>query len=217
MGPEDPPWYKRAFSTAVDFVNYVGDGISNAVTNTISDFATSSGYQFGQTYSGDGTIEGDFEAEFNNASQALVDALPEVAGELAADATLLVLFEAGGATLQGMKGPAKISSIADDAADAVTTLKPGPFASKSVPARGKAQTFTSGERNQINAIGAESGCHTCGAKVAGTKSGNFVPDHQPVSALVPNGTPQSLYPHCIGCSRSQGGTVSQIKRKNGSK
>ena len=51
-----------------------------------------------------------------------------------------------------------------------------------------------------------------GVKNPGTKSGNFVPDHQPVSALTPDGTPQQLYPHCLSCMRQQGGLVSKILR-----
>ena len=93
------------------------------------------------------------------------------------------------------------------------TLKPGKFADKSLIANGKGRNFTSVERNAINEIGNNTGCHTCGTTTAGTKSGNWVLDHQPVSALIPDGSPQSLYPHCLSCSQSQGGTVSGIVRK----
>lgn len=92
------------------------------------------------------------------------------------------------------------------------TLEPGPFADGSIPARGKGQTFTQAERDKVNDIGYTSGCHTCGTKDPGTKSGNFVPDHQPVSATVPDGTPQNLYPQCIGCSKTQGGEIRQFIR-----
>ncbi|QKJ30792.1 RHS repeat-associated core domain-containing protein [Mucilaginibacter mali] len=103
----------------------------------------------------------------------------------------------------------------DAIADAkVSTLEPGPYAGQSIPARGKAQVFTKEERDAINKIGYDTGCHTCGTKIPGTKSGNFVPDHQPSSALVPDGTSQLLFPQCIGCSRSQGGTISIILKAN---
>ncbi len=92
------------------------------------------------------------------------------------------------------------------------TLEPGPHAGKSIPARSKGRDFTPEERQQVNDIGNDTGCHTCGSKDPKTKSGNFIPDHQPVSALVPDGTEQQLYPHCQSCSNSQGGTVSQMKR-----
>jgi RHS repeat-associated protein len=87
------------------------------------------------------------------------------------------------------------------------TLEPGIFAGESIPARGAARNFTAAERNAINEIGNNTGCHTCGTTQAGTKSGNFVPDHQPPSALAPS---TDLYPQCIDCSRMQGGTVSRI-------
>jgi hypothetical protein len=50
------------------------------------------------------------------------------------------------------------------------------------------------------------GCHTCGTKDPGTKSGNAVVDHQPPSAL---DQPKDFYPHCLDCSRRQGGEVLQ--------
>jgi RHS repeat-associated protein len=92
------------------------------------------------------------------------------------------------------------------------TFQPGPYAGESIPARSTAQTFTSAERAEINRIGQSTGCHTCGTTSAGTKSGNFVPDHQPPSALAPQGTPQQLYPHCISCSRQQGLAIARQRR-----
>jgi hypothetical protein len=71
----------------------------------------------------------------------------------------------------------------------------------------ESKRFTPQERAEINKIGQTSGCHTCGTTNPGTKSGNFVPDHQPPSAINPPGQPQKLYPHCIECSRKQGGQV----------
>lgn len=94
-----------------------------------------------------------------------------------------------------------------------TTLEPGPFATKSIPARSASQTFTTAERNAINEIGTADGCHTCGSTTSGRASGNFTPDHQPVSSLVPEGTAQKLYPHCSSCSSSQGGTASALTKK----
>ena len=95
-----------------------------------------------------------------------------------------------------------------------STLRPGPYAKESIPAKNTAQTFTLQERAAINKIGGENGCHTSGVKIPGTKSGNWVPDHQPSSAISPAGTPQVLLPHCIGCSRKQGGDVSVEKRNS---
>ena len=86
----------------------------------------------------------------------------------------------------------------------------GKYAGDSIDARSEARDFTKTERNKINDIGKETGCHTCGSKNSGTKSGNFVPDHQPASAIVPKGTPQQLYPQCINCSRAQGGQIKNL-------
>lgn len=92
------------------------------------------------------------------------------------------------------------------------TLQPGPHAGESIPARGPQRDFTPQERADINRIGQETGCHTCGSKDPGTKSGNHIPDHQPPNQLNPNGGPQQLYPHCLSCSRTQGGEVRQATR-----
>jgi hypothetical protein len=85
------------------------------------------------------------------------------------------------------------------------TLEPGPYAGESVPASGP--KITTSEQTEINRIGQDTGCHTCGATDPGTKSGNFVGDHQPPNALKHNGQQQNLYPQCLTCSRTQGGQV----------
>jgi hypothetical protein len=86
----------------------------------------------------------------------------------------------------------------------------GRYARQSVPAETKSQKFTLEERRRINQLGEVFGCHTCGSMESGTKSGNFVPDHQPISSWVPDGTPQRLYPHCLRCSREQAGWARQL-------
>ncbi|AGQ33536.1 hypothetical protein M495_24785 [Serratia liquefaciens ATCC 27592] len=94
------------------------------------------------------------------------------------------------------------------------TLKPGPFAKESIPARGPERDFTLEESQKINTIGYQDGCHTCGSTDPGTKSGDFIPDHQTPNALNEQGKPQRLYPHCRRCSLKQGGQVTQAKRRN---
>ncbi len=94
----------------------------------------------------------------------------------------------------------------------VNTLSPGPFAKKSIPARGPGRNFTKAERERINRAGRKDGCHTCGTTNPGTKSGNFVPDHQPANALNTRGGSQRLFPQCNPCSRKQAGQVTQMKR-----
>jgi RHS repeat-associated protein len=96
------------------------------------------------------------------------------------------------------------------------TFQPGSFAGESIPATSSAQMFTPAERAQINAIGSRTGCHTCGTRTPGTKSGNFIPDHQPVSALNAANAPQRLYPHCLNCSREQGLAVARAVKQQAS-
>jgi len=134
-----------------------------------------------------------------------------------------------GGTLQGPKQPArspgKVAEPAPPASRSPTpaapqgaptaargdghagTLQPGPYAGESIPARGPGRNVTPAETAEINRIGRSTGCHTCGTTDPGTKSGNFVPDHQPPSALSPESASQRLYPQCVNCSRRQGGEV----------
>lgn len=72
---------------------------------------------------------------------------------------------------------------------------------------------TAAEQKQVNALMEKNGCHTCGTKNPGTKSGNSVVDHQPPQAL---GETKQFLPHCIDCMRRQGGETLQelVKRAN---
>ncbi len=94
-------------------------------------------------------------------------------------------------------------------------LAPGPHAGESIPARGPERDWTAQERRDIDRIGRDTGCHRCGATDPGTKGGHHVPDHQPPSQLNTAGDPQRLYPHCIRCSRKQGGTIAAMTKKVG--
>jgi hypothetical protein len=91
-------------------------------------------------------------------------------------------------------------------------LKPGPWANESVVSSGPGK-ITAAERQALQPIGDANGCHSCGATTSGTKSGNWVGDHQPVSSGVPAGTPQVLYPHCITCSNTQGLWIINLTKK----
>jgi len=62
----------------------------------------------------------------------------------------------------------------------------------------------------LNKIGV---CHTCGATDPGTKTGNFVGDHQANIGLLRGNESQDLYPQCLKCSQIQGGVVGKIKRQ----
>lgn len=85
--------------------------------------------------------------------------------------------------------------------------------SNSFQINGPGRDFTPGECDAVNDIGIDTGCHTCGTKNPGTKGGNFVPDHQPPNSQNPDGGPQRLYPHCVGCSRTQGGEANGARNR----
>jgi RHS repeat-associated protein len=106
----------------------------------------------------------------------------------------LAIYGARGALVTEEVGPA-------------STLRPGPYARESIPLAKIGERATRPEQADINRIGRESGCHTCGEKNPGTASGNHVLDHQPPTKLNPPGNPQRGYPHCIDCMRRQGGEV----------
>jgi len=74
----------------------------------------------------------------------------------------------------------------------------GPYAPSSggVPLSRPLDRPTTQEREQVNQMGRENGCHTCGTKDFGTKSGDPHVDHQPPRALNPNGDPAEGFPHC---------------------
>lgn len=89
-------------------------------------------------------------------------------------------------------------------------IGPGPFAVESQPARSTARRWTAEEIRENNRIGKTYGCHTCGTKNPGTRSGNFVFDHQRANALIETGEGQVSYPHCAGCSARQGGNLRKL-------
>ncbi len=112
------------------------------------------------------------------------------------------ILKNAGRAADALGDAARVADKAGDAARRAVGI--GEHAGESIAARSVGRDFNAAERAEINRIGSETGCHTCGAKNPSTKSGNFVPDHQPPSALNPTGTPQRLYPQCINCSREQG-------------
>ncbi|WP_169730172.1 RHS repeat-associated core domain-containing protein, partial [Chitinimonas koreensis] len=87
-----------------------------------------------------------------------------------------------------------------------SNVGPGPYAGDSVPA-GPSSRPTKEQQDKINEIGDRDGCHTCGTKDPGTKSGNWIGDHQDPTKLNPEGKPQRYYPQCKTCSNEQGGRI----------
>jgi hypothetical protein len=104
----------------------------------------------------------------------------------------------------------QIVKVERAAAKSTSTLSPGPYARESIPAhRGPP---TAEEQRQVNELMRKNGCHTCGTKDPGTRSGNAIADHQPAQAL---GEPEIFLPHCNTCKARQGGEVVQEIRRRG--
>jgi hypothetical protein len=80
----------------------------------------------------------------------------------------------------------------------------GRFAAEWIPAPPTNRRMNRHEQRALDRIGRQHGCHWCGTRNPGTGSGSFVGDHQMPKAL---GTPLRIYPHCLGCSRIQGGLL----------
>ena len=136
------------------------------------------------------------------------------AGVLYAGASALVAagvcIETCGSIIQSINSAA--ASIFNSAPPLPPGVGPGPFAGPSVPA-GPSPRPTAGQQEAINAAGAQAGCHTCGTTDPGTQSGNWIGDHQPLTALNPAGNPQVYLPQCQGCSNTQGGLVRGLTNK----
>jgi hypothetical protein len=90
-------------------------------------------------------------------------------------------------------------------------IGPGPFAVESQPARGPGRNWTAEEIRENNRIGRKYGCHTCGTRDPGTRSGNYVLDHQRSTALGSEREHRRIFPQCVGCSNRQGGYVRALK------
>jgi hypothetical protein len=91
-----------------------------------------------------------------------------------------------------------------------TAVGPGPYANGWIPAPVTNRRLSRAEQQEINRLGRKFGCHRCGTFNPGTRSGNFVGDHQMSKSL---GRPTRIYPHCIHCSSSQGGLLSGERYK----
>ena len=94
------------------------------------------------------------------------------------------------------------------------TLGAGPYAVEGVSTTRRKVTRSHPEywENQTNGIA--HGCHTCGARLSGTKSGEWIFDHQPPVSTVNGPYRGTGYPHCDKCRAKQGGMVSQLSQEN---
>jgi uncharacterized protein RhaS with RHS repeats len=127
-----------------------------------------------------------------------------------------VVVDVAAAVVPGVPGGAgtaiKLARGADEGAEAAARagrVGPGPYAKESIPA-GPSARPTAAQQRQINEMGQRNGCHTCGTRNPGTKSGNFTGDHQPPTKLNPPGGQQQYHPQCKGCSDVQGGRLRNI-------
>ena len=93
------------------------------------------------------------------------------------------------------------------------TLSPGPHAGKGVEGT-SGKRPTKAQQREINGEGEELGCHTGGCEDPGTKSGNWVGDHQPPTKTN-TGASARLYPQCLFHSCQQGGIVQGLKGARG--
>ena len=103
------------------------------------------------------------------------------------------------------RGPDDVAAGAGDG-----LLSPGPHAGRSISGDAT-RDFTRQQRDELNNIMSETGCHRCGAKSPGTKSGDAIPDHQP--PLSQSGGPYELYPHCKTCSWDQLQEIARLRRE----
>jgi RHS repeat-associated protein len=158
-------------------------------------------------YRGEGTTGTQWLALGGDVLGAAIPFATGIGAAIRAGSKVEHAVEAGRA-VERLGEAAQATDKALDAARHADTLRPGPFAAESIPAhRGRP---TAAEQRRVNELMETHGCHTCGTKNAGTKSGNAIADHQPPQALA---EPKVFLPHCNGCKARQGGQVLQELRK----
>ena len=91
----------------------------------------------------------------------------------------------------------------------------GPYAGEPIPAGPSPTNPSNATQRRVTVQGYQDGCHICGTLDPGTKSGNYVCDHQEPTCLVTPGTMQYYLPSCLKCSQRQGGLLRAYKLKGG--
>jgi uncharacterized protein (TIGR03437 family) len=96
------------------------------------------------------------------------------------------------------------------------TLGPGPYARSGVATTKTKVTKRDPEYHINQENGNLYGCHTCGAKTPGTRTGTWVFDHQAPVSGGPSPYYGTGYPQCgrTGCQPTQGGIMSQLGQGN---
>jgi RHS repeat-associated protein len=82
----------------------------------------------------------------------------------------------------------------------------------SIPA-GPTPKPTTAQQAKIDEMFKAHGCHECGTRTPGTKSGHAVGDHVPSTSENTSGGPQVYKPHCLRCSLRQGGRIRAAQLK----
>lgn len=90
-------------------------------------------------------------------------------------------------------------------------IRLGPYAREWIQSPVTGKRLTRKQQSEVDGIGRKYGCHGCGSKEPGTRSGSFFGDHQMPKSL---GNPKIIVPHCSFCSSSQGGLVLRTLRRN---
>ncbi len=195
----DPTGTTSCFSNCLPFLTGVVQGVLKAVVTTAAKMSI-----MGHTMVGNTTEAQKVAAEadsINSVIGAPTSDIQSTGQKVGYSGAVL------GSLLGGDDAPTVLSSKAEPE---VSILVPGPFAGESIPAT--SPSATAAEKQLVTQTGQTSGCHTCGTDDPGTKSGQYVSDHQPPTKLNPEDKPQQLYPHCLSCSRKQGGYVRQALR-----
>jgi hypothetical protein len=182
----DPQATVEAGQTIGDVIVGSAKGLWNALASTANSVNATFINGPSLAFTGHAAIADVPEAQYSNTTQA-------VAGTVAPLAV----------AAQGMVSEAGAATAASESKAAVP---------ESIPA-GPSARPTSAQQGAINEMGEAHGCHTCGATTPGTKSGNWVGDHQPSTALNAAGEPQVYKPQCLQCSRRQGGHVASALKK----
>jgi RHS repeat-associated protein len=144
------------------------------------------------------------------AVQAYLEVLPFVGGAERGAAAGASEGAASGAEHGAASGAA--NGAEHGAASGATKGAESAAVPKEIPA-GPSPKPTALQQREINEMGEAHGCSTCPAKTPGTKSGNWVGDHQPSTSVNPQGNPQTYRPQCLTCSLRQGGQLRAAQAK----
>jgi RHS repeat-associated protein len=186
-------WLKKE---AKSFLIGLDKGNRNFVVSTLGKLVPAYGEMTGQMDIAGGVV-------FNTA-----DNRTEAAGMVTAQAVDTGVVVAAGAVVAAAMEP---EAEATRAPQPSSTTPSAPEVPESIPA-GPSARPTAAQQKAINEMGDAHGCSTCGTTNPGTKSGNWVGDHQPPTAQNPPGGAQVYKPQCLQCSRQQGGQVAAAVR-----